>query len=74
MGLRPRYYSDNNEDALIMTTESFGSPALEARIARLRAAIDDGPAPVGPFEPDQPSDTEPDLRPGRDEPPREAGR
>ena len=74
VGLRPRYYSDNNEDALIMTTESFGSPALEARIARLRAAIDDGPAPVGPFEPDLEPDHSPDLRPGRDEPPREAGR
>ena len=65
VGLRPRYYSDNNEDALIMTTESFGDPALEARIARLRAALDDSPAPEGPFEPDP----EPDLRPGRDEPP-----
>ena len=52
VGLRPRYYSDNNEDALIMTTESFGDPALEARIERLRAALDEGPAPTGPFEPD----------------------
>jgi [ribosomal protein S18]-alanine N-acetyltransferase len=70
VGLRPRYYSDNNEDALIMTTESFGGPALEARIARLRAALDEGPAPEGPFEPD----AEPDLRQGHDEPPPEAGR
>jgi [ribosomal protein S18]-alanine N-acetyltransferase len=70
VGLRPRYYSDNNEDALIMTTESFGGPALEARIARLRAALDEGPAPQGPFEPD----AEPDLRQGHDEPPPEAGR
>src|SRR5206468_9569104 len=53
VGLRPRYYSDNNEDALIMTTESFGTSALEARIARLRAALDAGPAPEGPFEPDE---------------------
>ena len=61
VGLRPRYYSDNNEDALIMTTETFGEPGFEARIARLRAAMDDGPAPDGPFDPD------PD--PDHDEPP-----
>jgi [ribosomal protein S18]-alanine N-acetyltransferase len=70
VGLRPRYYSDNNEDALIMTTESFGDPALEARIARLRAALDEGPAPEGPFQPE----AAPDLRQGRDEPPGEVGR
>src|SRR6476469_2872134 len=51
VGLRPRYYSDNNEDALIITTESRGDAAFAARIARLRAAIDAGPAPEGPFEP-----------------------
>src|SRR5712691_5819777 len=49
VGLRPRYYSDNNEDALIMTTEPFGDPSLEARIKRLRAALDESPAPEGPF-------------------------
>jgi ribosomal-protein-alanine N-acetyltransferase len=63
--LRPRYYSDNNEDALIMTTETFGEPAFEARIERLRTALDDGPAPEGPFEPD------PD--PDHDEPARDGG-
>ena len=52
VGLRPRYYSDNNEDALIMTTEPLDDARLRARIERLRAAIDDGPAPTGPFEPD----------------------
>ena len=71
VGLRPRYYSDNNEDALIMTTESFGDPSLEARIARLRSALDEGPAPTGPFEPDLGPE---DLRQGRDEPPPEAPR
>jgi hypothetical protein len=35
-----------------MTTETFGEPAFEARIARLRAAIDEAPAPDGPFERD----------------------
>ena len=52
-----------------MTTESFGDPSLDARIARLRAALDEGPAPEGPFEPDP----EPDHRQGRDEPPGEPG-
>ncbi len=69
VGLRPRYYSDNNEDALIMTTESFGETSLDTRIARLRATLDDGPAPTGPFEPDP----EPDTRQRRDEPPGEPG-
>ena len=61
VGLRPRYYSDNNEDALIMTTESFDDGRLTARIESLRAALDAAPAPTGPFEPD------PD--PVHDEPP-----
>ena len=71
VGLRPRYYSDNNEDALIMTTESFGTPALENRLAGLRSALDDGPAPDGPFEPDAPADGADDPRQRRDEPPGE---
>ena len=48
VGVRPRYYSDNNEDALIMTTESFGEATLDLRIERLRAALDEAPAPVLP--------------------------
>jgi ribosomal-protein-alanine N-acetyltransferase len=71
VGLRPRYYSDNNEDALIMTTLSFDDPTFQTRIARLRAALDEGPAPTGPFEPDLGPE---DLRQGRDEPPPEAPR
>jgi ribosomal-protein-alanine N-acetyltransferase len=54
VGVRPRYYSDNNEDALIMTTSPLSDPAQRARIERLRGALDDGPAPTGPFEPDDP--------------------
>ena len=57
VGLRPRYYSDNNEDALIMTTEPLDEPQLAARIAALREALDESPAPDGPFEPEPgPSD------------------
>ena len=41
VGLRPRYYSDDNEDALIMTTEPLGEPAMQARLARLRASLED---------------------------------
>lgn len=46
VGLRPHYYSDNNEDALIMTTERLDAPAMRERIACLRAALDAAP----PFE------------------------
>jgi len=48
VGLRPRYYSDDNEDALIMTTEPLGEPAMRDRIARLRAELDASPAPTRP--------------------------
>jgi [ribosomal protein S18]-alanine N-acetyltransferase len=48
VGLRPRYYSDNGEDALIMTTEPLASTAMRERIARLRAAVDAAPAPSRP--------------------------
>jgi [ribosomal protein S18]-alanine N-acetyltransferase len=54
VGLRPRYYSDNHEDALIMTTDPLDDPQLRARIERLRVALDDARAPTGPFEPDEP--------------------
>ena len=36
VGVRPRYYSDNGEDALIMTTDPITSPAMVARVATLR--------------------------------------
>ncbi len=48
VGLRPRYYSDNGEDALIMTTEPLADAAMRERIARLRTAIDAAPAPSRP--------------------------
>jgi ribosomal-protein-alanine N-acetyltransferase len=40
VGLRPRYYSDDTEDALIMTTEPLTEPAMRDRISRLREALD----------------------------------
>lgn len=48
VGLRPRYYSDDNEDALIMTTEALTEASMGERIARLRVALDASPAPVPP--------------------------
>ncbi len=48
VGLRPRYYSDDGEDALIMTTEPIAEPRFRERIASLRAALDAAPAPVHP--------------------------
>lgn len=52
VGLRPRYYTDDNEDALIMTTEPLAGDAMQERLARLRAALADeaaqGPNPQGP--------------------------
>lgn len=35
VGIRPRYYSDNGEDALIMTTEALATPQMAARFAEL---------------------------------------
>jgi [ribosomal protein S18]-alanine N-acetyltransferase len=37
MGVRKRYYTDNGEDALIMTTPSTDDPAYRARVDQLRA-------------------------------------
>jgi ribosomal-protein-alanine N-acetyltransferase len=46
VGIRPRYYSDNNEDALIMTTEPLASPVMTARLAERRAALENAPDPM----------------------------
>lgn len=48
VGLRPRYYSDDREDALIMTTEALANPRMRARVERLRAELDVVPAPIQP--------------------------
>ena len=50
VGLRPRYYSDNHEDALIMTTEPLDSPRMTRRIEQLRTALDASPPPSRPDE------------------------
>jgi ribosomal-protein-alanine N-acetyltransferase len=53
VGIRPRYYSDNGEDALIMTTEALASPAMRERIERLRGELE--ARPVDPDAPTEPS-------------------
>jgi ribosomal-protein-alanine N-acetyltransferase len=50
VGLRPRYYSDDGEDALIMTTEPIRDAPYRDRIDRLRAALDASPPPARPEE------------------------
>ena len=55
VGIRPRYYSDNQEDALIMTTEPLATPLMRDRIASLRAGVDAAPPPAS--EPDAEPDT-----------------
>lgn len=61
VGIRPRYYTDNQEDALIMTTEPLATQAMRERIARLRAAADAAPAPSP--EPDDRPETRLDGEP-----------
>ena len=48
VGIRPRYYSDDNEDALIMTTPPLADPAMVVRLARRRAEIAAEPDPLPP--------------------------
>ncbi len=40
VGLRPRYYTDNGEDALIMTTEPLTALEMQDRLAERRVALD----------------------------------
>ena len=56
VGLRPRYYSDDQEDALIMTTDSLRERPMRDRIERLRGALEASPAPERPA-----ADWPPDL-------------
>lgn len=39
VGVRPRYYSDNHEDAVIMTTEDLGNAAYRDRYDRLERRL-----------------------------------
>jgi [ribosomal protein S18]-alanine N-acetyltransferase len=57
VGIRPRYYSDNGEDALIMTTDALASPGMRDRLAGLRKELDARPFDV---QPDDLADATPD--------------
>jgi ribosomal-protein-alanine N-acetyltransferase len=54
VGVRPRYYSDNGEDALIMTTEPLGTPFMRQRLAEvaerygMRSDVHRPPPAAGP--------------------------
>jgi len=52
VGIRPRYYSDNAEDALIMTTGEFRDASMRERIERLRGEIEGTELPTGPWSAD----------------------
>ena len=39
VGRRPRYYSDNNEDALILTSPLLASPGYQAMLAQRKTAL-----------------------------------
>lgn len=41
VGTRKRYYSDNGEDAVIMTTEGLETPAYQERLERLARVLDE---------------------------------
>jgi ribosomal-protein-alanine N-acetyltransferase len=43
VGLRPRYYSDNHEDALIMTTEPLEGRSMHDRLVALRSELAERP-------------------------------
>jgi len=45
VGIRPRYYSDDHEDALIMTTPALDSPGMVERLASRRAELAALPGP-----------------------------
>lgn len=55
VGVRPRYYSDNGEDALIMTTEPLEAPPMRRRLAemgeRYGTVRDDPARPAAPEHP-----------------------
>jgi [ribosomal protein S18]-alanine N-acetyltransferase len=63
VGVRPRYYTDDNEDALIMTTEPLSSRSMVTRLAVLREAVARRPdIEIGP-------DGEPVADPAAEDPP-----
>jgi ribosomal-protein-alanine N-acetyltransferase len=48
VGVRPRYYSDDNEDALIMTTDRLDDARMQRRLSALRTGLETAAAPDEP--------------------------
>ncbi len=57
VGVRPRYYSDNSEDALIMTTEPLGSPEMQRLLAHMTARYASDVLPEDPGYAPDPDDS-----------------
>jgi ribosomal-protein-alanine N-acetyltransferase len=47
VGVRPRYYSDNGEDALIMTTDPLNEATMRTRLTEMRERYGEHPAEDG---------------------------
>lgn len=67
VGMRRRYYSDNQEDALLMSTAEIRSPEYHDEFQRLKAALTASLEVAGPVAPPRapaaaPNATEPDPR------------
>ena len=52
VGIRPNYYSDDNEDALIMTTEPLDDRRMRSCLAELRASTAAADLAAADHEPD----------------------
>ena len=69
VGLRPRYYSDDGEDALIMTTEPLARGAMRERIERPAGGARRAPPPTRPEDAPRPTHRPPaDPEPPAEEP------
>ncbi len=62
VGLRPRYYSDDGEDALIMTTVPLADVAMRDRLQGLRELLEASPPLTAEGAPDGGPDSGPDDR------------
>jgi ribosomal-protein-alanine N-acetyltransferase len=66
VGIRPRYYSDNGEDALIMTTDALASAVMRDRLIRLRDELDARPIDAHPGDlPERDAERSPGDQPYR---------
>jgi ribosomal-protein-alanine N-acetyltransferase len=69
VGLRPRYYTDDQEDALVMTTEELTGPAMTERLAGLRPGLEAAEVADEPGRPAADAADQPTEPSGPPEPP-----